>query len=159
MHHVARLVDLGSSYGALPAHDGLWESAEATSTDIAARLAIEHCVHERAWQLNIAFMRFRKGGDNATADLLQLVVYPEEVSHCAAGIKWFTYVCLRQVPVYSHLELGTSFDDREAEQVVEAFHTVVRTYFKGALKPPFNVEARNAAGFPISWYLPLAIKD
>lgn len=42
----ARLKELGSSYGALPAHDGLWVSAIATSKDLLARLAIEHCVHE-----------------------------------------------------------------------------------------------------------------
>lgn len=42
----ARLEELGSSYGALPAHDGLWDSAMATSKDLLARLAIEHCVHE-----------------------------------------------------------------------------------------------------------------
>lgn len=41
-----RLGELGSSYGALPAHDGLWDSAIATSNDLLARLAIEHCVHE-----------------------------------------------------------------------------------------------------------------
>lgn len=42
----ARLKELGSFYGALPAHDGLWDSAIATSSDLLARLAIEHCVHE-----------------------------------------------------------------------------------------------------------------
>lgn len=42
----ARLKELGSFYGALPAHDGLWDSAIATSKDLLARLAIEHCVHE-----------------------------------------------------------------------------------------------------------------
>lgn len=42
----ARLVELGSFYGALPAHDGLWDSAMDTSKDLLARLAIEHCVHE-----------------------------------------------------------------------------------------------------------------
>lgn len=42
----ARLQELGSHYGALPAHDGLWDSAMATSNDLLARLAIEHCVHE-----------------------------------------------------------------------------------------------------------------
>ncbi|GFQ07075.1 uncharacterized protein hi_0077 [Phtheirospermum japonicum] len=41
-----RLKELGSFYGALPAHDGLWDSATATSKDLLARLAIEHCVHE-----------------------------------------------------------------------------------------------------------------
>lgn len=42
----ARLEELGSFYGALPAHDGLWDSATATSKDLLARLAVEYCVHE-----------------------------------------------------------------------------------------------------------------
>ena len=42
----ARLEELGSFYGAFSAHDGLWDSAIATSKDLLARLAIEHCVHE-----------------------------------------------------------------------------------------------------------------
>ncbi|KAL4182409.1 hypothetical protein AMTRI_Chr11g149880 [Amborella trichopoda] len=43
----ARLEELGSFYGALPAHDGLWDSANATSNSLLARLAVEQCVHER----------------------------------------------------------------------------------------------------------------
>jgi len=35
-----RLVAPGSDYGALPAHDGLWQPAMATSNDLLARLAI-----------------------------------------------------------------------------------------------------------------------
>lgn len=42
----SRLEELGSFYGALPAHDGLWDSATATSKDLLARIAVEHCVHE-----------------------------------------------------------------------------------------------------------------
>jgi hypothetical protein len=42
----ARLRELGSHYGALPAHDGLWDSATRTSHSLLARLAVEHCVHE-----------------------------------------------------------------------------------------------------------------
>ncbi|KAG9455010.1 hypothetical protein H6P81_007914 [Aristolochia fimbriata] len=41
-----RLQELGSYYGALPAHDGLWDSATTTSGNLLARLAVEHCVHE-----------------------------------------------------------------------------------------------------------------
>ncbi|XP_022004757.1 uncharacterized protein HI_0077-like [Helianthus annuus] len=37
----ARLEELGSYYGAIPAHDGLWDSAVATSKDLFARL----CTH------------------------------------------------------------------------------------------------------------------
>lgn len=42
----ARLEAMGSHYGALPAHDALWHSAEATAHSLPARLAVEHCVHE-----------------------------------------------------------------------------------------------------------------
>lgn len=60
----ARLDELGSSYGALPAHDGLWDSAIATSNDLLALLAIEHCVHE-ARGLDVmptTIARFRNAG-------------------------------------------------------------------------------------------------
>ncbi|CAB4270439.1 unnamed protein product [Prunus armeniaca] len=108
----------GFFYGALPARDGLWASAAATSKDLTAPLAVEHCVHE-ARGLDVLptnISRFRNGGDDTTADMLDSVVYPEEITHCAAGVKW------------------------------------------GTLKPPFNEEARKAAGFGPRWYEPLAVK-
>ncbi|CAN6452291.1 unnamed protein product [Victoria cruziana] len=93
----ARLQELGSFYGALPAHDGLWDSAMQTSNSLLARLAVEHCVHEARGLdvLPTTVSRFRNGGDDATADLLETVVYPEEITHCAAGVKWFRYLCQR----------------------------------------------------------------
>ena len=45
-HPQARLEAMGSHYGAHPAHDALWHSAEATAHSLPARLAVEHCVHE-----------------------------------------------------------------------------------------------------------------
>lgn len=41
-----RLKELGSFYGDLTVHDGLWGSASRTTEDVLARLAILHCVHE-----------------------------------------------------------------------------------------------------------------
>ena len=41
-----RLQSFGSRYGALPAHDGLWESAHLTRHDVLARLAIVPMVLE-----------------------------------------------------------------------------------------------------------------
>ena len=41
-----RLKDLGSHYGALPAHDGLWEIAIATANNFSARLAVVPLVLE-----------------------------------------------------------------------------------------------------------------
>ncbi len=42
-HHAligARLAELGAGYGDLPAHDGLWEAAQATAHNLLARLAV-----------------------------------------------------------------------------------------------------------------------
>ncbi|GJN31551.1 hypothetical protein PR202_gb19962 [Eleusine coracana subsp. coracana] len=93
----ARLRELGSHYGALPAHDGLWDSAMRTSHSLLARLAVEHCVHEARGLdvLPTTISRFRAGGDEQTAKILEDVIYPEEITHCAAGVRWFRYLCLR----------------------------------------------------------------
>jgi uncharacterized ferritin-like protein (DUF455 family) len=122
--------------------------------------------------------RFRKGGDEETAKLLESVIYPEEITHCAAGVKWFSYLCLRDAP---EVRTGEALSDvqkcsatgmgaqvatecrpgnGEAAgcEVVAAFHDVVRKYFRGPLKPPFNEAARAAAGFGPEWYLPLATR-
>ncbi|RVW76233.1 Transposon TX1 uncharacterized 149 kDa protein [Vitis vinifera] len=183
----ARLEELGSFYGALPAHDGLWDSATATSKDLLARLAVEHCVHEVVWEpsalssillmpggqrldvLPTTISRFRNGGDNKTANLLERVVYPEEITHCAAGVKWFKYLCLRsRNPITdpcSLISLENEATERETtivedeKYVIQKFHATVRTHFRGPLKPPFNEEARKAAGFGPQWYEPLAVKE
>ncbi|KAE8717927.1 dihydrolipoyllysine-residue acetyltransferase component 1 of pyruvate dehydrogenase complex [Hibiscus syriacus] len=166
----SRLEELGSSYGALPAHDGLWDSAIATSKDLLARLAIEHCVHEARGLdvLPTTISRFRNGGDDDTADLLERVVYPEEITHCAAGVKWFKYLCLRSrnpslyqdsvVSQESEAEGGETQMEEVSEEVIKKFHEIVRTHFRGPLKPPFNEKARKAAGFGPQWYEPLVVK-
>ena len=38
------------------------------------------------------------------------------------------------------------------------FQDRVRRYFGGALKPPFNREARDRAGLPADYYTPLAAR-
>lgn len=151
----SRLEEMGSFYGALPAHDGLWDSATATSDDLLARLAVEHCVHEARGLdvLPTTIARLRNGGDDKTAELLESVVYPEEITHCTAGVKWFKYLCLRS------MGNGSPSDQNKENQVIEKFHQVVRMHFRGPLKPPFNEEARKAAGFGPQWYQPLSVKD
>ena len=55
---------LSGSYGALNAHDGLWNSASETSYSLEARLVIEHCVHEARGLdvLPATIGKFRKNG-------------------------------------------------------------------------------------------------
>lgn len=197
----ARLRELGSHYGALPAHDGLWDSAMSTSHSLLARLAVEHCVHEARGLdvLPTTISRFRAGGDEQTAKLLEDIIYPEEITHCAAGVRWFRYLCLRSRTIdpsdgtgddsktcqavhdgstdkpaedtNGHDETVQQVDDALAKcrlgedgdademAIIKRFHSIVREHFRGPLKPPFNTEARKAAGFEPAWYEPLAVKE
>jgi uncharacterized ferritin-like protein (DUF455 family) len=64
-----KLRDLGSHYGALPAHDGLWEASAKTSHDVAARLAVVPMVLEaRGLDVTPAMRdRIRAQGDESGA--------------------------------------------------------------------------------------------
>ena len=42
---------------------------------------------------------------------------------------------------------------------VSTWHSLVKRYFHGDLKPPFNIVARNAAHFSAAFYGPLATRD
>jgi uncharacterized ferritin-like protein (DUF455 family) len=134
-----RLIALGSAYGDLPAHDGLWESAERTAGDLAARLAIAPLVLE-ARGLDVTpgmVTRLADAGDQASADILQMI-YEDEVGHVACGARWFGHVCAAGgLDPQSH------------------FQALVRMNFAGRLKPPFNRAARTCAGLPKTWYEPL----
>ncbi|ABP00053.1 predicted protein [Ostreococcus lucimarinus CCE9901] len=141
-------------FGELEAHDGLWRTAKETAHSLEARLAVEHCVHE-ARGLDVlpqTIGKFRRNGDEASATLLETVIYPEEITHCASGLRWFKYLHAREV------DGGDVGEETEESGVVKAFHEIVREYFHGALKPPFNDEARAKAGFTPVWYEPLATK-
>ena len=70
-----RLEAIGSHYGALPVHDGLWESAAATAHSLPARLAVESCVHEARGldRLPHTIQRFCNAGDHESAKLLETI--------------------------------------------------------------------------------------
>ncbi|KAM6980220.1 uncharacterized protein FYW47_019370 [Aplochiton taeniatus] len=134
-----RITELGSFFGALPVHNGLWQSATDTSNDILARLAIVHMVHE-ARGLDVhpqTLSRFASQGDRGSVDLLE-VIYRDEITHVAAGLKWFTYIC-----------------SEEERDCLLTFHSLVKQHFRGYLKPPFNTEGRTTAGMTEEWYIPL----
>lgn len=134
-----RLVDLGSHFGDLPVHNGLWQSASDTAHDLLGRLAIVHMVHE-ARGLDVhpqTLQRFLAQGDESSAQVLE-VIYTDEITHVAAGLKWFTYIC-----------------NSEQRDCLSTFHEMVPLYFRGYLKPPFNTEGRKSAGMSEEWYLPL----
>jgi uncharacterized ferritin-like protein (DUF455 family) len=135
-----RLAALGAAYGDLPAHDGLWEAAAATSGDLLARLAVVPLVLEaRGLDVTPAMTaRLAAVGDAESAALLDRL-HADEIGHVAIGQAWFAQLCRAR-----GLEPQAVFHDR------------VRRFFGGALKPPFNRAARDAAGMPPGWYETLA---
>ncbi|SET59967.1 ferritin-like domain-containing protein [Oceanicella actignis] len=135
-----RLEAMGSFYGALPAHAGMWRAASDTAHDLMARLAVAPMVLEaRGLDVTPGMIElFRKAGDAETVAALE-IIYADEVSHVAYGAKWFNFLCGRH-----------DLDPRDA------FHALVRKHFRGALKPPFNEEKRAEAGLPPDFYWPLA---
>ena len=123
------LESLGSHYGALPAHAGMWRAAEDTVEDLFGRLAVVPMVLEaRGLDVTPGMIEiFRKAGITQAIDALE-VIYAEEVGHVAYGSKWFNWLC-----------------GRDGLDPKEQFHALVRHYFHGALKPPFNEEKRAEA--------------
>lgn len=135
-----RLGELGAAYGDLPAHDGLWQSAQDTGHDLLARVAIVPLVLE-ARGLDVApsmIEKITRSGDDETARILT-IIYNDEKNHVAFGCKWFRYLCQAQRKVPE-----------------PTFHALVRTHFKGQIKPPFNDAARAQAGLSPGFYKPLS---
>lgn len=135
-----RLRALDSHYGALPAHAGLWEAAEATADDALARLAIVPMVLEaRGLDVTPATVdRFRGAGDAASAKILERI-YRDEIGHVGAGTRWFEWLC----------------DERQVEPHA-TWQNLVKSRFRGLLKPPFNDSARQDAGLTQEYYTVIA---
>lgn len=135
-----RLEAMSQPYGSLPAHAGMWRSALATAKDLMGRLAVVPMVLEaRGLDVTPGMIEtFERAGDGESVAALS-TIYAEEVGHVAYGSKWFHFLC------------GRRGLDPKPE-----FHRLVRHYFDGAVRPPFNDEKRAEAGLPLDFYWPLA---
>lgn len=126
-----RLARLGHAYGDFDAHNGLWEMAVKTADSCLARMALVPRVLE-ARGLDVTpgmIARLRSVGDDATADILE-VILREEVPHVAAGTRWFRFCC-----------------EREGRDPDATFHALLAEFVPTGLRGPFNLDARRAAGF------------
>jgi uncharacterized ferritin-like protein (DUF455 family) len=138
-----RLRDLDADYGDLPAHDGLWEAAHHTRNDLTARLAVVPLILEARGLDVTPSMRDKliALGDTESAEIFS-VIYEDEKGHVAVGAKWFRFLCAR-----------------EKRDPAAVFKELVRTNFRGGLKPPFNDIARAEAGLTPSFYRSLSSKS
>ncbi len=134
-----RLAALDAAYGDLPAHDGLWQAAEATTGDLLARLAVVPLVFEaRGLDVTPGMIRtLEADGDDESAAILR-VIYQDEIGHVAAGHRWFLAVAAMR-----------------GVDPVATWQALVRAHVPRAVKPPFNTPARDQAGLSRDYYLPL----
>lgn len=132
----ARLEEMGSYFGALPVHHGLWDSATTTAHDLRARISIIALVHEaRGLDVNpMTIDKFRKAGDKESVDALE-IIHNDEITHVTTGHRWLSWIC-----------------QQEETDPVEVFRANVQKYFRGALRGPFNTEARAQAGMDQHYY-------
>ena len=134
-----RLNDFDMEYGCLPAHNGLWEAALKTKDNFAARLAIAPMVLE-ARGLDVTpgmIEKMNKIGDLESSKILK-TIYNDEINHVAIGAKWFLNIA-----------------ESQKKKPETFFHSLIREYYSGQLKPPFNVQARTLAGLKQDFYMPL----
>ncbi|WP_167301781.1 ferritin-like domain-containing protein [Sphingobium vermicomposti] len=135
-----RLRQMGSGYGELPAHDGLWQAATETAHDAMARLAIVPMVLEaRALDITPAMVeRFEQVGDEVSGRMLRRIMQ-DEIRHVAAGTTWFNHAA-----------------NRVGLNPAKGYQMLVKRHFRGSLKPPFNDSARRQAGLTLEYYGALA---
>ena len=134
----ARLDDLDAAYGDMAAHDGLWEAALKSKDDLAYRLALVPMILEARGldTTPAAVQRFKEADDPKTAAILDQIG-AEEMPHVAAGVRWFEFLC-----------------NRRADEPIATFRKIVTTQYKGRIIPPFNTQARTAAGMDEAYYQP-----
>jgi uncharacterized ferritin-like protein (DUF455 family) len=129
-----QLQAMGHRYGDFEAHDGLWEMCEKTKDDITARMAlVPRTLEARGLDATpLIQTRLRKV---RTPDALRIVdgldvILREEIGHVEIGNRWYRWLCAQQ-----------------GLDPVRHYKALVTQHRAPRLRPPFNTEARQAAGF------------
>lgn len=125
------LQSLGFDYGDFDAHDGLWLMTQRTAHDIVARMAlVPRTLEARGLDATPPLQaKFARAGDTRAVDILGIILR-DEVGHVAIGNHWYRWLCER---------------DRLDPEAL--YGELALRYDAPRLRPPFNHEARRAAGF------------
>jgi len=125
------LQTLGHDYGDFDAHDGLWQMAAATAGDLTARMAlVPRTLEARGLDATPPIQaKLRRAGDLRAVEILDLILR-DEVGHVAIGNRWYRWLC-----------------DRAGLDAEALYPALAQRYRAPRLKGPFNLDARQAAGF------------
>ncbi len=126
-----RLTELGFAYGDFKAHNGLWEMAEKTEHSCLARMAlVPRLLEARGLDVTPGMIeKLRQLNDLPSLAVLE-VILSEEIRHVAIGTHWFNYCC-----------------HAENKNPETEFISLLKGFAKGAIRGPFNLEARAQSGF------------
>ena len=125
------LLSLGHRYGDFNAHDGLWTMAEKTAGDVLARMAlVPRTLEARGLDATPPLQaKLARAGDHRAVEILTIIL-KDEIGHVEIGNRWYRHLCrergLDPVAIYPGL---------------------AKRFEAPRLRPPFNWEARGAAGF------------
>jgi uncharacterized ferritin-like protein (DUF455 family) len=125
------LVSMGFDYGDFTAHNALWEMAERTKEDVLARIGIvPRTLEARGLDASPAVKNKLVGaGDHRAGQILDIIL-TDEIGHVAAGNRWYRYLC-----------------DQRGLDPVSTYAKLIAHYDAPKLRPPFNMAARQSAGF------------
>jgi uncharacterized ferritin-like protein (DUF455 family) len=122
---------LGVEYGDFDAHDGLWLMTQRTAHDIVARMAlVPRTLEARGLDATPPLQaKLARAGDTRAVQILD-VILRDEVGHVAIGNRWYRWLCAR-----------------DGLDALALYSELAARYEAPRLRPPFNREARRAAGF------------
>jgi len=125
------LNSLGYEYGDMTAHDGLWMTTFETDHDPLIRMAlVPRTLEARGLDVTPPMInKLRSIGDKRGVEILKILLH-DEIGHVEVGTRWFRYLCKQ----------------RDLNPFAE-FQSIIKNYFHGDLRGPFNFEARKQAGF------------
>jgi len=127
----AHLRHLGGEYGDYDAHGGLWEMCEKTAHDVLIRMALVPRVLE-ARGLDVTpgiQQKLAQAGDDHAVSILDIILH-DEIGHVEIGNRWFRYCC-----------------EQRGVDPVATFTELLAEYYPKGLTGPFNMVAREQAGF------------
>ncbi len=141
------LKELGSSYGALAVHKGLFEMSYKTNKSAIERMAVIPRYFE-ATGLDVNPKIINKLHSHRKNPLVKKlidalnIIYEEEIEHVHKGDKWFKFLCKQE---------GSSYQERYLD--------IIKKYNLKGRAEQFNIEGRKLAGFSCSELLNLGAKE
>ena len=128
------LAEIGYAYGDFDAHDGLWLMCEKTASNVLARMALVPRTLEArgldATPLIQEKLKKVRTPHAIKANQILDIILRDEIGHVAIGNHWFHWLCEQN-------QLDTS-------ELDQTFHL---QFDAPRLRPPFNLKARQQAGF------------